>query len=75
MREIDEAIEQLYSQLLSRERDPSPQLVLLMCECTGLPKEVVITYLKGVRNHILDWFDDNEGLLRYMAASRMDSQE
>lgn len=72
MGEIEEAIEKVYSGLLSRERDPSPQLVLLMCNCTGLPKEFVIEYLKATRNSVLDWFDANEGLLRYMAASRMD---
>jgi hypothetical protein len=69
--EINEQMEEVWARLLGRDQEPSPTLVLLMCQSTGLPKEVVIAYLKASRNHILDWCDANEDLLRYMAASRM----
>ena len=76
--ENDRAVEKVMDELLSRDREPSPLLVLLKMEDTsGMTAEQikakrvqVVAELKAFRNTALDWFDANVGLIKYQAACR-----
>lgn len=67
---LNDSIEKVFSELLSRDEDPPETLVMLMCDSGGFDRDAVVAYLKDTRNYIHDWFDAHEGLIHYMVASR-----
>jgi hypothetical protein len=76
MSDMNSAIQQVFNGLLSRDRDPSPTLVILMMgDISGMSKdeivakrEQVVNYLKSSRNTMLDWFDEHKDIIHYQAA-------